>query len=516
MRNFRWAVCLLAVAGAAAAARADNADKLAGRVDELLATRWAAGGVQPAPAADDAEFLRRAYLDLAGTIPTVAEVRDFLDDQAPDKRRRLVDRLLAGPAYVEHFTNIWRSVWLPDPGNNPELAGIRFTFDGWLRDRLAKNVSYDKMVREIVTANAPRANTGRGLGGAPGMVAAGGLTPVAFYQANELKPEKLAASTSRLFLGVRLECAQCHNHPFDKWTREQFWEFAAFFAGVPQGADLKQIAIPGLGKTVQVKFPDGTAPDLKAGVTARAALADWMTAPENRYFARTAVNRLWAHFFGNGLAEPVDDLEREVVKDEVLDELAKEFADHQFDLKFVIRAITATKVYQLASAATHDSQEEPRQFARMAVKGLTAEQVLNSLIEATGYQETAALRVGRGAPGMARFELLASFARQTGGRSEFHTSIPQALALMNGKLVGDATSLERSATLAAVAGAPFLDTAGKVETLYLAALSRKPTAEESARLVKYVDQGGPSGDRDKALADVFWVLLNSAEFILNH
>src|SRR5262249_6353850 len=203
----------------------------------------------------------------------------------------------------------------------------------------------------------------------------------------------------------------------------------------------------GLGKTVQAKFPDGTEPQWKPGVSPRAALADWMTAPENRYFARTAVNRLWAHFFGSGLAEPVDDLEREVVKDEVLDELAKDFAAHQFDLKYLIRVITATRAYQLTSTATHESQEEPRQFARMAVKGLSGEQVLASVMEATGYEETAVRPVRGGVgPGAARFELLASFARQTGGRSEFHTSIPQALALMNGKFVGDATSLERSST----------------------------------------------------------------------
>src|SRR5262249_22552210 len=164
------------------------------------------------------------------------------------------------------------------------------------------------------------------------------------------------------------------------------------------------------------------------------------------------------------LAEPVDDLEREVVKDEVLDELAKDFAAHQFDLKYLIRVITATRAYQLTSTATHESQEEPRQFARMAGKGLCGAQVLAGLRGGTGYEETAVRRVRGGVgPGAARFELLASFARQTGGRSEFHTSIPQALALMNGKFVGDATSLGRSSTLAAVAEAPFLDTAAKVE-----------------------------------------------------
>ena len=197
----------------------------------------------------------------------------------------------------------------------------------------------------------------------------------------------------------------------------------------------------------------------------------------------------------------------------MLDELARQFADHQFDLKFLIRAVVSTRAYQLTSAATDPSQDDPRLFARMAVKALSTEQVIASLTEATGYQPPAGRPRGPAGPGLLQLELGGSFAQQPNKPTEFQTSIPQALALMNGRFVNDATALERSGTLAAVAGAPFLDTRGRVETLYLAALGRKPTAEESGRLVRYVEKGG---DPNQALADVFGRSSNSSEFILNH
>lgn len=514
--------CLLLLSCAAVPARAEppaktkEAEALAARLDQLLAARWDGAKAKPAPAADDAEFMRRLYLDLAGTIPPVSEVRAFLADTAPDKRRRLIDRLLDGPDYVTHFTNVWRATWLPDGGADVDNTGLRAGFEAWLRVRLRENAGYDRMVREIFTA-APvadgRGETSLGELAIGGPTVGGAVSPVAFYLANENKPEKLAGSTSRLFLGLRLECAQCHNHPFAEWTREQFWEYAAFFAGVPQGGDASSITIPNLGKTVQARFPDGTEPGLKKGARPLGRLAEWATTADNKYFARAGANRVWAYFFGVGLAEPVDDLLREGGKNEMLDELARQFAGHQFDLKFLIRAVVSTRAYQLTSAATDPSQDDPRLFARMAVKALSTEQVIASLTEATGYQPPAGRSRGPVGAGLLQLELGGSFAKQPNKPTEFQTSIPQALALMNGRFVNDATALERSGTLAAVAGAPFLDTRGRVETLYLAALGRKPTAEESGRLVRYVEKGG---DPNQALADVFWALLNSSEFILNH
>jgi hypothetical protein len=495
-----------------------DADELAANADHYLAARWQAAGAKPALAADDAEFLRRVSLDLTGTIPPVSEVRAFLADSTPDKRRRLIDRLLNSPLYVSHFTNVWRLAWLGD-GAEVDNQGLRPGFEAWLRARLTANVGYDRMVREILTSN-PAVNPRLEIELSDELRVAqpGGnaVSPAGFYAANENKPEKLAGSTSKLFLAVRLECAQCHNHPFAEWTREQFWEYAAFFAGAQGGGNRTTIAIPNMGKTVQARFPDGGQPNFKKGVSPRVVLADWTTSPDNPYFARAAVNRMWANFFGVGLLEPVDDLLREGGKNELLDELARSFADHHFDLKYLIRAIVNTRAYQLTSVASDPSQDDPRLFARMAVKALSTEQVVASLIEATGYQAPAGRPREPVGPGLLQMELGGSFARQPGKPTEFQTSVPQALALMNGKFIDNATALERGGTLPAVAGAPFLDTRGRVETLYLAALGRKPTAEESERLASYVERGGPSGDSGLALADVFWALLNSSEFVLNH
>jgi hypothetical protein len=514
-----WGLCLLLVFVPAAPAWAEparDAEELAAKVDQYLAARWQAAGAKPAPTADDAEFLRRISLDLTGTIPPVSEVRAFLADSAPDKRRRLIDRLLDSPLYVSHFTNVWRAAWLGD-GAEVDNLGLRPGFEAWLRARLTANIGYDRMVREILTS-APTANPRALLSDELRITQPGGngISPVGFYIVNENKPEKLAGSTSRLFLAVRLECAQCHNHPFAEWTREQFWEYSAFFAGAQGGGNRTTIAIPKAGKTVQARFPDGGQPDFKKGVSPRVVLADWATSADNPYFARAAANRMWAQFFGVGLAEPVDDLLREGGKNELLDEVARSFAEHHFDLKYLIRAIVNTRAYQLTSVATDPSQDDPRLFARMAVKALSTEQVVASLIEATGYQAPAGRPREPVGPGLLQMELGGSFARQPGKPTEFQTSVPQALALMNGKFVNDATALERGGTLPAVAGAPFLDTRGRVEALYLASLGRKPTPEESGRLASYVERGGPNGDSGLALADVFWALLNSSEFALNH
>jgi Protein of unknown function (DUF1553)/Protein of unknown function (DUF1549) len=335
-----------------------------------------------------------------------------------------------------------------------------------------------------------------------------------------------------MFLGIKLECAQCHDHPFAKWTRQQFWEYAAFFSGIQPGQqgnffaggqdrpDLRQLKIAGTDKVVQARFLDGTEPEWRAGSNTRVTLADWMTRADNPFFARAAANRLWSHFFGIGLTEPVDEPadDNPPSHPELLDDLARQLAEHQFDIKFLIRAILTSKAYQLTSAGGDPGQDDPRLFARMAIKGLTPEQLFDSLAQATGYREPPrsldprAFLFNGNTP---RGDFLSKFASQ-GKRTEHQTSILQALALMNGRFVGDATSLERSEVLAAVIDAPFLDTAQRIEALYLASLTRKPTTGETARMLRYVEGGGAKKDPKTALADVFWVLLNSSEFLLNH
>lgn len=513
----------------ATAATPLDAQQLAARIDQLIAERWASDGIKPAPLADDAEYLRRLYLDLAGRIPRAIEVRDFLDDATPDKRRRIVERLLEDPdyahQYVNHFTNVWRAL-LVTQTNNQQVQFLLPSFEAWLRQRVRVNTSYDVLVRELLTASVSFSARN------PGQMAnQREPSPLAFYQANDLKPENLAASTTRLFLGVKLECAQCHDHPREPWTRKQFWEYAAFFSGIranmtgdfitsaTENRETRSLKIPGTERVVLARFLDGTEPRQEADTWAREALAQWITDAKNPYFARAAVNRLWAHFFGIGLIEPVDEVSDDNTPShpELLDELGRQFVAHEFDVKFVVRAITNSQTYQRSSAATERRTDDSRLFTHMAVKGLSPEQFFDSLSEAIGFhEESRPTPRPDGQPvNSPRAMFLAKFSNQD-NRTEWQTSILQALALMNGKFIDDATSIERSKNLAAVVDAPFLNTEQRIETLYLATLSRKPRADELARLVKYVTSGSPKDNQKDALADVFWALLNSGEFILNH
>jgi hypothetical protein len=523
----------LAGGSGARAATGDDATELATVIDRYLAAGWDANKVQPAPPASDAEFVRRVYLDLAGRIPAVAEVRAFLDDKRPDKRRHLIEQLLNGPRYVTHFTNVWRALLLPETGNNLQAGFLAPGFEAWVRAKLQKNTPYDEMVRELLTV--PMQGQGRNPFGQPN----GGPSPIAFYLTKEVKPENLAAAASRLFLGVKIECAQCHNHPFAEWKREQFWSFAAFFAGLKrQGngdfvaagretADRRELTIPGTERVVQAAFLDGTAPKFSYNTSARATLAEWMTRKDNPYFARAAANRLWEYFFGTGIIDPVDEMvgsEHAASHPELLDELAHQFADHNYDLKFLIRAITASGAYQLSSWATDKSQDDSHQFARMPLRGLSAEQLFDSIAQATGYRDTPNGNPRFFGNSGVRGRFLTQFANASDKATEVQTSILQALSMMNGRVTTAATDLEGSETLAALIDAPFMDTAERIETFFLAALSRQPTPRELSRLVQYVETGGSDGDAstdkeknyNRALADAFWVLLNSSEFFLNH
>jgi len=511
---------------------------LAEKIDTRIAQRWAKFKTTPAPQAGDDEFLRRVYLDLAGRIPTVREARTFLGDKHPDKRARLVDQLLSGPRYVAHFTNVWRALLLPEAGNNFQVRLQQGTFETWLKQRVARNAGYDQMVYDLITARVDRG----------GGFFRGDFTsadPGTWYLAKEYKPENLAASTARVFLGVSVECAQCHNHPFASWKREQFWSFAAFFSGIrsqtlmdfvlPDKEDPKkhELAIPGTSKTVQARFLDGAEPKWEAGVNTRTTLARWMTSSSNPYFTRAIVNRAWGHFFGHGLVEPVDEMvgaSSVSSHPELLDLLAQEFSGHYFDLKFLIRAMMASKAYQLSSIHTHKSQDNPTLFARIPLRGLTAEQLFDSVATATAYRDS-----GNGGDDLisgllggkrsARSDFLTRFA-PSDRPTETQTSILQALTLMNGKVTASATSLEKSETLAAIVDAPFATTSDRIEALYLAALSRKPQSKEIARAEKFVqaalnrartkDGKTRSAAYNNALADVFWALLNSPEFSLNH
>jgi hypothetical protein len=353
---------LLAIMGIALAlpsvVRADP-QALAKRIDALLTQEHQVHKIQVAPPAADAEFLRRAYLDLTGRIPQVSDVRAFLADQAPDKRARLIAALLDDPRHALHFANLWRALLIPETAASAQARTFQPGFEAWLRQRFRANVAYDRMVRELLTV--PIATDGQ----AAESVFRDFEKPnaLAFFAVKEARPENLAGATTRLFLGVQLECAQCHDHPFAKWSRKQFWNQAAFFAGIErQGktvfaplvevVDRRDVTLPsGVSKTTALLL-DGTKPNFLAGTSSRVALADWVTAADNPYFARATVNRVWSQLFGVGLVDPVDNFhdENKPSHPELLDELARKFAEAKFDLNYLLSAICLTDAYQRSSA----------------------------------------------------------------------------------------------------------------------------------------------------------------------
>jgi hypothetical protein len=320
---------------------------------------------------------------------------------------------------------------------------------------------------------------------------------------------------------------QCHDdRSGGNWKRTQFWEFAAFFAGLRQdqgGATVlvapreqkpgpARIQVGELNLWVEPRFPDGGKPDWRESLTPRQALTGWITRGDNPWFPRAAVNRLWQAFFGVGLVDPVDGLgspDNPPSHPELLDELARQLVAHEFDLKYLVRAITGSRTYQRSGRQTHPGQAEPRRFARAAGRGLSPEQLYDSLVLATGYRPEPA---GGGGPSP-RATFLAPFDDPNSQPLDFQASIQQALMMMNGKLSEEATRSPRSTTVAAV-----VDSKGprplarRIEDLYLLTLSRKPRPEEARRLLDYA----AAGDGKEALRDIFWSLLNCTEFVLNH
>jgi len=495
----------------------ENPSLVAKQVDNLLEKHWADKKLTPAPIADDAEYLRRTYLNLAGRIPSVSEAEEFFANESPEKRSELIDRLLEGPGYIRHFTNVWRAAYLPELKTTTNFGLTPEVFDAWIRDHLMKNSPYDQIVRELILTPSP---TEQG-------VRSGSLL---FYRVKEGKPENVAAGIARSVLGVRLECAQCHDHPFAKWKQEEFWSQAAFFADQPlpnlPGQDPALVAvsvttgkaelkIPGKEITVAAKYLRGEAPKLTGDRPAREVLVEWITAKENPYFAKAAVNRIWREMFGAGIVEPVDDLDEQNPPShpDVLNLLAKEFVDSKYDLKHLIRVIGRTQAYQRSSAWTAGQDERQQEFARMRVRPLSVDQLFDALSQSTGYYEPYVEQAVFAETPRRRIQQVFQ-SESTDG--EARTSVLQALTLMNGEFVSDAVQIEKSQTLAAIVEAPFLDQVGKVRSLYLATLTRHPSDEELHDAEVVLNETADEKEKNERYGDLFWMLLNCSEFVLNH
>jgi Protein of unknown function (DUF1553)/Protein of unknown function (DUF1549) len=511
--------------------------KLSKWIDDYLEGRWKELGVKPAPLADDAIFFRRLSLDLIGRIPELLDIHDFIDksNKRPDKHWDAVEKYLASDAAARHFANFWRTEII-GRSSNQQFQFLYPQFEAWLEDRIKKNTPLNQITQQILTVQ----NNGPGM--QPGFVGGPGgnpVTPAAFLAVNEGKPENIAGAGARVFLGVKIECAQCHKHPFAKWTREQFWEFAAFFSGQngvgqpirqPKGAKPvsftpgREIVIPEVNKVVKAKYLNGEEPKWGAFSDSRKVLAEWMTSPENPYFARAMADHLWAYFFGVSLVEPIlepnDD--SPVTHPELIDKLAKELIAHNFDQMFLIRALVHTKAYQRSSGGPElATKEDYHLFLRMPIRSLTPEQIYDSFVAATA-RSTQPENTGYdprfnnpfAMNNTPRGQFLAKFGTQD-RRYDPQTSILQALFMMNGKFMTEKTRTDGNDDLKFLARQN-TTTQRKVGSLIKMVLSRDARPEELDRLVPYLESGGPSHNLERAIEDVYWALLNSPEFVLNH
>ena len=461
--------------------------------------------------------MRRVYLDLLGRVPNVSEARDFLNDPSPDRREQLVDRLLAHHDHATHFAAVWRRILLPDEVDLSRLGGSA-SFEAWLAEKFEANEPYDQVVSELLLAQGRVSKSG----------------PLLFYAAMRLNPEELAGRTSRAFLGVRMECAQCHDHPFDEAiTQQDFWSFAAFFARISRPRGKMEMTSPVLAvrdnARGEVMFPESdevvpprlpeTVSDLADdpnGPSRREELVAWLTARDNQHFARATVNRVWAHLFGRGLVEPVDDMRRAnpPICPEVLDTLAGDFAASGFDLRRLCRALVLTDAYQLSSGSDEGQGEEgdPSRtlaFAQMNIKSLTAEQLYDCITVATGQASLAGGPTDQA--GLVRFadmnrqQFIDQFRAAPGKVTDYQAGIPQALTLMHGGLIHNATDVAASGLLKSLA-APFFTDDQRLETLYLATLSRYPEPEEREVMLKMIAGASDPQQRQQALGDVLWAL----------
>jgi hypothetical protein len=484
------------------------------RIDELVEARIKAAGYQPAARSSDEEFVRRIYLDMTGVTPRVAEARAFLADPSPDKRAKLIDKLLDSPGHATHLANTWRNIMLPG-GMNIEQINNVVGVQNWLRQRFIENLRYDNLVSELLVASD-----------------GGDLGPALYYTSLELAPEKLAGSTARIFLGLQIECAQCHDHPFDKWKQKDFWGYAAFFARLrqPDGnnpgqrmslVDLEsgEVKLPDTEEVVLPKYPGGSAPREDELGTRREQLAIWMASRDNPYLPRAGVNRVWWHLFGRGLVEPVDDLgpHNPASHPELFAELTDYFVDVGFDLRELYRTLAGTQAYQRTSVWNEEPVPPPELYVHMPVKTLTAEQLydsVNRVLHRKPQAMMAGLNVASPLLDPQRQAFIAKV--QSSGRNalDYQAGILQALTLLNGADLAEATDPARGPLLGSIE-APFLTDDDRLRTLFLATFSRQPTDEELTlcrdQLKKYSDS-----DHGKAYSDILWALLNSAEFALNH
>ncbi|MEQ9412094.1 MAG: DUF1553 domain-containing protein [Fuerstiella sp.] len=501
-------------------------------VDELVFANLKEIGIPPSPVCDDATFLRRVSLDIAGRLPTTEETLSFLSDTDSDKREQVIESLLRSPGYADFFANKWTTL-LKNRRDDASDITSNFAFHAWIRDSLLSNKPYDQIVRELLAA------TGTVIGN----------PPVAWYKRVK-EPKEQLEDVAQLFLGVRLQCAQCHHHPFERWSQDDYYSLAAFFSQVgrkptdTRGEDLI-FHKRGIATAVNMKTGEALKPaafgddvgEIGPDQDPRLRLADWMADPQNPFFAKAVVNRYWKHFFGRGLIEPEDDIRdtNPPSNPELLAALEQHFISSGFDLKELIRVMTRTSAYQLSATPNEHNLVDRQNYSRYYPRRLQAEVLLDAIDDLTGSKTTFAnLPPGTRAVALPdnSYNRASAFLRVFGRPDSTSvcecervqsSSLAQSLHLINsseirGKLAaGNGRALRLAASEAPVEQ--------RIRELYLTAFSREPRPDELQTAVAYLNEplldadGKPiaAGQAAKTnFQDLIWALMNSKEFLFNH
>ncbi len=491
---------------------------LAKLIDQEINKRITAEKAKSSGLCDDSEFVRRVHLDLVGVIPSADKVMAFLASKESNKRAKLIDELLNDPRFGVHHAEQWAVLMVPRESNNRALS--QKPLEKWMAEHFNKNTPINKLIHELITTTGEIDKN-----------------PAGTYFVANPTVDKITDNVTRMFLGVQLQCAQCHNHPFTDWKQTEYWAMATFFIktkvnGTPQQAAKKGVTLavsenpkakaakkggglPESYKNVPAKFLQGDTPKLNATDPYRPVLADWMTSTENKFFARAMVNRFWYQMFGRGIVNPVDDMhdDNAATHPELLSTLTEQFKLNGFDVKYLLRAICNSEVYQRSSVTVTDAaSNDPELYAQREMRVMSPEQMYDSLTTILGAAARADSKdkkaVAKKGPQTPRDQFVNFFRVEDANPLEYQNGIPQALRVMNSPFTNRAEAIAADITKGAKTPAE------AIEKIYLSGLARRPSAAELQRLTTYVNR--PGATPRAAYGDILWVLLNSSEFTLNH
>ncbi len=500
-------------------------------VDQFTQKKWQELGLVPSELCTDEQFLRRASLAITGTLPTAKQVTDFAADQDPQKRAKLVDRLIDSQEYAYFFANKWADILKVKRGGQPNRAQGTFGFHGWIKQAMQSDMPYDQFAREILTATGDETDN----------------PPTVWYK-SLAEPQQFVDDTAQVFLGLRLACAQCHHHPYEKYSQDDYWGIAAYFGrvgrkNVPVAGGIANqqnqlqiiynkssggVANKRTGQAAIMKPLDGDpVQPMGPDEDPRQKLVDWMTAPQNPFFAKAVVNRYWAHFFGRGIVDPLDDMRvtNPPSNPELLDALARDFVANKYSLKHLVRTICNSRTFQLSAVPNEFNKNDKQNYARFYPQRMGAEVLLDAVCQVTDSPtQFGGLPQDRYAPKRAIMlpdESFASYFLDVFGRPQRisacecervnEANLAQALHLLNSDEVQG--KLSRAGGRAEKLAADPRPDAEKVEELFLWAFARKPTPEQLNAALAHVNKNAQN--KKLAYENIIWALLNTKEFVFN-